>query len=272
MLLVRARRHRLRPARLLREPDQDAEPGRHRGRGAALQQHAHDGVVLTDAGRASCHRPQPPHANGMACITELERPAIRATTGDAVRERDAVGDPASMPGLQHVHGREVASDAEQPGDRAAGPYDRWPLGRGFQRFYGFLGGDTSQWTRSSCTTTTRSSPPKKPEEGYHLSEDLVDKAVTFIADSKQADPEKPFLPPLCPRRHPRPAPRGEGVGGPVQGRVRRPAGTPTGRRRSRGRRSSGSCPPTRSCHAMIRDVPDWDASIRPRRRGSCMPG
>ncbi len=40
-------------------------------------------------------------------------------------------------------------------------------------------------------------PPKKPEEGYHLSEDLVDKAVSFIADSKQADPEKPFYLHLC---------------------------------------------------------------------------
>jgi arylsulfatase A-like enzyme len=79
----------------------------------------------------------------------------------------------------------------------AGPYDRWPLGRGFQRYYGFLGGDTSQWYPDLVYDNHQVEPPKKPEEGYHLSEDLVDKAVTFISDSKQADPQKPFYLNLC---------------------------------------------------------------------------
>ena len=48
-----------------------------------------------------------------------------------------------------------------------------------------------------CTTTTRSSRRKTPEQGYHLSEDLVDKAVEFIADAKQVDPDKPFYLHLC---------------------------------------------------------------------------
>ena len=82
-------------------------------------------------------------------------------------------------------------------ETAAGPYDRWPLGRGFQRFYGFLGGDTSQWYPDLVYDNHQVEPPKKPEEGYHLSEDLVDKAVSFIADSKQADPQKPFYLHLC---------------------------------------------------------------------------
>ena len=82
-------------------------------------------------------------------------------------------------------------------ETAAGPYDRWPLGRGFQRFYGFLGGDTSQWYPELVYDNHQVEPPKKPEEGYHLSEDLVDKAVSFIADSKQADPQKPFYLHLC---------------------------------------------------------------------------
>jgi arylsulfatase len=82
-------------------------------------------------------------------------------------------------------------------ETAAGPYDRWPLGRGFQRFYGFLGGDTSQWYPELVYDNHQVEPPKKPEEGYHLSEDLVDKAVSFIADTKQADPNKPFYLHLC---------------------------------------------------------------------------
>ena len=82
-------------------------------------------------------------------------------------------------------------------ETAAGPYDRWPLGRGFQRFYGFLGGDTSQWYPDLVYDNHQVEPPRTPEEGYHLSEDLVDKAMGFIADAKQVDPAKPFYLHLC---------------------------------------------------------------------------
>ena len=82
-------------------------------------------------------------------------------------------------------------------ETAAGPYDRWPLGRGFQRFYGFLGGDTSQWYPDLVYDNHQVEPPKKPEEGYHLSEDLVDKAVSFIADSQAGRPGEAFYLHLC---------------------------------------------------------------------------
>lgn len=76
---------------------------------------------------------------------------------------------------------------------AAGPYDRWPLGRGFERYYGFLGGDTHQYYPELTYDNHRVEPEKTPEEGYHLTEDLTDKAISFIADSKQAAPNKPFF-------------------------------------------------------------------------------
>ena len=58
---------------------------------------------------------------------------------------------------------------------------RWPLGRGFERFYGWLGGETNSGTsRTWSTTTTRSSRPARPEDGYHLADDLADKAIEFI--------------------------------------------------------------------------------------------
>ncbi len=82
-------------------------------------------------------------------------------------------------------------------ETAAGPYTRWPLGRGFERFYGFLGGDTSQWYPDLVYDNHQVEPPRTPEEGYHLSEDLVDKSIEFIADSKQVDPDKPFYLHLC---------------------------------------------------------------------------
>jgi arylsulfatase A-like enzyme len=83
-------------------------------------------------------------------------------------------------------------------ESAAGPFDRWPLGRGFERFYGFLGGDTSQWTPDLIYDNHPVEPPRTPEDGYHLTEDLADKAIEFIADAKQVAPHKPFYLHFCP--------------------------------------------------------------------------
>ena len=82
-------------------------------------------------------------------------------------------------------------------ESGAGPFDRWPLGRGFERFYGFLGGDTSQWHPDLIYDNHQVEPPRTPEQGYHLTEDLVDKAIEFIADAKQVAPHKPFCLHFC---------------------------------------------------------------------------
>lgn len=79
----------------------------------------------------------------------------------------------------------------------AGPYSRWPLSRGFERYYGFLGGDTHQYYPDLTSDNHSVRPPKTPEEGYHLTEDLVDKAISFIADAKQVAPNKPFFMYFC---------------------------------------------------------------------------
>jgi arylsulfatase len=76
---------------------------------------------------------------------------------------------------------------------AAGPYDRWPLGRGFERYYGFLGGDTHQYYPDLVRDNSQTEPEKSPEEGYHLTPDLVEKAKAMIADAKQVAPNKPFF-------------------------------------------------------------------------------
>jgi arylsulfatase A-like enzyme len=60
---------------------------------------------------------------------------------------------------------------------AAGPFENWPTGLGFEYFYGFHGGETSQYEPSLVRNTTVVLPPKTPEEGYHLSEDLADDAI-----------------------------------------------------------------------------------------------
>jgi arylsulfatase len=75
----------------------------------------------------------------------------------------------------------------------AGPYDRWPLGRGFERYYGFLGGDTNQWFPELVYDNHAVEQPETPEEGYHLSADMADKAIEFIQDAHVNAPDKPFF-------------------------------------------------------------------------------
>ncbi len=76
---------------------------------------------------------------------------------------------------------------------ASGPMVRWPLGMGFERYYGFLGAETNQWAPELCRDNTLIDPPRAPRDGYHLSEDLVDEAIKMILDQKQATPAKPFF-------------------------------------------------------------------------------
>ncbi|WP_279235683.1 arylsulfatase [Nocardioides sp. SR21] len=76
---------------------------------------------------------------------------------------------------------------------SAGPFERWPLGMGFERYYGFLGAETSQWAPELVRDNTPIDPPRTPEEGYHLTEDLVDQSIRMIQDQQQAESRKPFF-------------------------------------------------------------------------------
>ena len=69
----------------------------------------------------------------------------------------------------------------------------WPTGRGFERCYGFLGAETNQWYPDLVYDNHPVDQPKSPEEGYHLTEDITDKALEFIKDAKAIAPEKPFF-------------------------------------------------------------------------------
>jgi arylsulfatase len=74
----------------------------------------------------------------------------------------------------------------------------WPLARGFDRFYGFIGGETNQWYPDLVSDSHYTEQPYGPEDGYHLSKDLADKAITFIADCKQSQPDRPWYMFYCP--------------------------------------------------------------------------
>ena len=69
----------------------------------------------------------------------------------------------------------------------------WPTGRGFERFYGFLGAETSQWYPELVYDSHPVDPPRSPEEGYHFTVDITDKALEFIKDAKVLAPDKPFF-------------------------------------------------------------------------------
>src|SRR5580700_4616378 len=121
------------------------------------------------------------HSNSMAAITELATgyPGYNGYLSEMLLQR---GYSTFMVGKWHL----IPSSQET----GAGPYDRWPLGRGFERFYGFLGGDTSQWHPDLVYDNHQVEPPRTPEEGYHLTEDLADRAIQFVSDAKQVDPDK----------------------------------------------------------------------------------
>jgi arylsulfatase A-like enzyme len=75
----------------------------------------------------------------------------------------------------------------------SGPFDGWPLGRGFDRFYGFMDAETDQYAPELVRDNTPVSPPGMFADGYHLTSDLVDEAIRFIADHTADAPDKPWL-------------------------------------------------------------------------------
>jgi arylsulfatase len=130
------------------------------------------------------------HSNAMAAITELAS-GYPGYNGVIPFENGFLSEMLGEHGYStFLVGKYHLTPSNQ--ETGAGPFDPWPLGRGFQRFYGFLGGDTSQWYPDLVYDNHQVEPPHRPEEGYHLSEDLVDKAMEFISDVKQVDPAKPF--------------------------------------------------------------------------------
>jgi arylsulfatase A-like enzyme len=75
-----------------------------------------------------------------------------------------------------------------------GPFDNWPHpGGGFEYFYGFIGGETNQWFPALYEFNKPVDPPKTPEEGYHLTEDMTDKAITWIRSQKSLMGDRPFF-------------------------------------------------------------------------------
>ncbi len=131
------------------------------------------------------------HSNGVAAIMET-------ATGFPGYDGRMPFENGMLPEILLEHGYNTFCTGKwhlSPSEEStpAGPYHRWPLGRGFERFYGFLGGETNQWFPDLVYDNHSVSQPRTVEEGYHLDEDLVDQAIGFILDAYVNAPDKPFF-------------------------------------------------------------------------------
>ena len=74
-----------------------------------------------------------------------------------------------------------------------GPFTQWPTGSGFEHFYGFVGAETNQWYPALYDGITPVEPPKTPEEGYHFTEDMTDRAISWVRQQRSLMPDKQFF-------------------------------------------------------------------------------
>ena len=131
------------------------------------------------------------HTVGLAAITELSLgfPALNATMGFEHGMLSEIllgqGYNTFCVGKWHLTPPQETTPA--------GPFDRWPLGRGFERYYGFLGGDTDNYHPDLTSDNHSVRPETTPAEGYHLNADLADRAINFIKDAHAVAPDKPYL-------------------------------------------------------------------------------
>ncbi|HUO39931.1 MAG TPA: sulfatase-like hydrolase/transferase, partial [Mycobacterium sp.] len=131
------------------------------------------------------------HSVGMGAITEMAtsapgnctiRPKNKAPIAETLRLN---GYSTAQFGKCH----EVPAWEVSP----VGPFGQWPTGSGFEYFYGFVGGEANQYYPGLYEGTTAVEPPRTPEEGYTLNEDLADHAITWVRQQKALAPDKPFF-------------------------------------------------------------------------------
>jgi arylsulfatase A-like enzyme len=136
------------------------------------------------------------HQTGFACIVEgatgypgsnAHLPKETATIAQVLR---SAGWNTYWLGKDH----NVPAEEGNPG----GPKSNWPLQQGFDRFYGFIGGETNQWYPTLTEDNHAIDQPYAPEEGYHLSKDITDQALRMLRDSQSSAPSRPWFMWLCP--------------------------------------------------------------------------
>ena len=197
------------------------------------------------------------HAVGMGGITEI---ATSAPGYNSIRPQHSapLAEIAEAQRLQHGTVREVprgAGLADEPDGPVRPVADREAASRSSTA--------SSAPRRTSGTPAlydgvTPIEPPKTPEEGYHFTEDLTDQAITWVHQQKSLMPDKPFFMYFAPGRDARPAPRARRSGAPSTRAASTPAGTPSAKRPSPARRSSGLVPADAELSARPAEILAWD--------------
>ncbi len=131
------------------------------------------------------------HTVGMGGITEI---ATSAPGYNSVRPKNA----APLAEILRLNGYSTAQFGkchEVPVWHTSpmGPFQLWPTGSGFEYFYGFVAGETNQYYPALYEGTTPIEPPKTPAEGYHLTEDLADKAIAWVRQQRSLMADRPFF-------------------------------------------------------------------------------
>ena len=131
------------------------------------------------------------HSVGMGCLANFDsgtpgyRGKLAPEAGTLAEILRPHGYRNYMVGKWHV--------TSVPETGPTGPFDGWPLGRGFDRFYGFMDAETDQYSPEVVRDNSHTTAPGTYETGYHLTADLVDNAITYLADHRAGRPTAPWL-------------------------------------------------------------------------------
>jgi len=153
-------------------------------------------TALCSPTRSTCLTGRNHHLNGMATITEATI-GFPGHCGRIPDECATVGQILQAGGWSTFW---IGKNHNVPEtDLSAGASKQlWPLNKGFDRYYGFIGGETNQWYPDLVEDNHAIDQPYSPEEGYHLSKDLADHALQMIKDQKAGNPSKPWYMWFCP--------------------------------------------------------------------------
>ncbi|MER1967421.1 arylsulfatase [Castellaniella sp. GW247-6E4] len=148
-------------------------------------------TAMCSTTRASLLTGRNHHSVGMGCLANFDSgyPGYR---GKISKEACTLGEALRPAGYRNYFvGKWHVTPMSEGG--STGPFDGWPLGRGFDRFYGFLNAETDHYSPELVQDNTHIAPPGDYASGYHLSADLVDKSIGFIADHIAQKPMAPWL-------------------------------------------------------------------------------
>ena len=148
-------------------------------------------IAMCSTTRAALLTGRNHHSVGVGCLANFDSgyPGYR---GKIAKEAGTLAEMLRAHGYRnYMLGKWHVTPLTESG--ATGPFDGWPLGRGFDRFYGFLDAETDQYAPELVSDNAHVDPPGTYETGYHLTSDLVDQSIRFIADHLADRPDLPWL-------------------------------------------------------------------------------